>query len=397
MFTIKYSTLYSYLICFCLYIYIYNPPFVFLPVTPNRFLWIVAFMYIIMKHEFLYFLSCFKKEIFIMLLICIYSCYVSKGGDASLFVNNNFITLCDTFLLSFFFCFIFRKVVIPKQVFYVTLVASLITLLLIMSPALTENVRSILRTDVDKGSIRFRSFGLSENLTFGYGLVQGILLAFSFSLVKKYNKIIWFLPIIFISILFNARIGFVPIVFYFIYLIFLKRDFKLLLKIVVLSTFVLFIILYFPYFGELQETVYWGLDFFSQLYEWVILNDNSGDEGNTISTLLVDMFILPNSTKALWLGDGINVRSYTDVGFFQQINFGGIVLCLIWMYLFKCIYCRWIKNTILPKWLIIIFMLTLFIANIKGNAFVTTPFLRLLIILYVYDILYFRKKYILNS
>lgn len=378
------SSLESGMVMLLAYIYVYNPPFSFLPVTPNRFLWILAFSYISLKGLWGKYLYSYRWELLFFAVIIFLSFFLSvKNAEGFYICNVNVITFFDTLILGFWV----KQVIANRDstiiLLKIGIIASLISLLLIFIPPLSDFVRANLRLDgnFDSGFLQFRSYGLSENLTFGYGLVQGLILVLCLNRIRINYHYVFFVPAIFISILFNARTGFVPVILYVAYIIFIFRSIKFLLYLLLFTSLFIGALLYLPIFEGVQETVQWGLDFFTQLYDFVAYGNDS--ESNTLNYLFSEMFVFPETISGIFWGDGAVVKDVTDVGYFQQINFGGILYCLIWVSFFLYIFHRWKQSCPDLKWFINLLMLSLFISNIKGNAFVTTPFLRTIILLYM--------------
>src|SRR5690606_20287970 len=101
-----------------------------------------------------------------------------------------------------------------KAIIHVGTIASLFTFILIAFPDINLFVKqNVVASDDTTVFAYARNFGISEGLTFAYGTVQGLI----FAITLYYARVNWtyylLVPFLFLSILFNARIGFVPVIF----------------------------------------------------------------------------------------------------------------------------------------------------------------------------------------
>jgi len=234
----------------------------------------------------------------------------------------------------------------------------------------------------------FRGFTIAEGASFAYGVVQGLILSICLLLMLKNLK--YFIPILFlfISIIFNARTGLVP-VFIFIIILLINKQIKL--KQILLTMILIFVIGYivrYSIFAQQNETsLIWALSIFTDTQNFVKGNENSGN----YSVLFNQFLFFPSDFLGLIFGKGVDVFGAgdraSDVGYVIQIFKGGILyLTLMLIFLWK-LFIRNFKNAS-NKFLPILFFITIIIVNIKGNAFfLSSSFFRLFTFYYVYSIL----------
>lgn len=381
-----------------LYIYIYNPPFAALPFPPLKILYIFIFSFFT-NNLINNFNKTFKTENYIYLLIISYSFIrFLVGGDKIVFIVD-FFSYFDTFIIGYTITCSFIKYSKSNFIIflmYVTGSASLITLILISFPTLNNFIRDILLTTSEYTKfITFRSFGLSEGLTYGYGIVQGIALSIIIYIYRENKILLFFVPLHLITIMFNARIGFIPPIIMIMYMIVSRNRIKSLLGLILFTFLLIIVIFSIPIFEEYQSTINWALSFFTEVSD--ALQGNI--ESNTNMAAYTDsMLIFPKNFYEWVIGSGeyIFLRDYdnSDMGYILQLNFGGLSYLICIFSLLSYMYFNLKKYNIRYSWFNILFVGTLFITNIKGNAFISSPSFRLIFLLYIYIILESKKSLI---
>lgn len=387
-----------------LYFFIFNPPFSFLPLSPKFILYILVIPYFF-KNKFYQYLSYFKGIFFAISAIVIFCFLRELEFTESTFFILNFTMffeylLIPIFLIIFYESFAKNKDMV-KDVIKVGIVAAFFTVCMIFLPGMGEFIRyDLLKTDEFTDNVANRTFGLAENLTFSYGIVQGIIGVLILYYAKLNKKLLLFLPLFIVCILFNARVGFsalvIGVLFYYIY------NFKLLN---VISTVIIFFTLFFVVtetglFEKQKETIEWGLDFFTQSSDFLTGNKNSED--NTFDTLFGDMFILPNTESGWLIGNGINIFGKkmgptSDVGYVLQLYYGGIFYVAV---LFLLVLALFLKITKQPKKEFLLgssFLLIIIVCNVKGNIFIPIGTMRLIILLVMWFVISNRNKLILRT
>ena len=338
----------------------------------------------------------FKREISVTFLISFYIFSTQLWGESAgaVAAYSHVIWFLESFVISYFILSVFADFFTEKKwenlIVLVGTIAAVITLFLILNPSLNEYVRSnvIIETldTVSESEWSFRGFSVAESSAYSYGIVQGLVLALCLFKVK--DSPLYILPILllFVSILFNARIGFVPAGFALALILFSG---KIKLKSLVLLVLILFLgewLLYDSAFSEQNESsLTWGLNFFSDTLNMV----KGEDDGSNYTVLFNEMLFFPETLIGFLFGEGkdlFGLRGGTDIGYILQLFKGGIVyllllLCFLW-FLFKRSY-KYSENKFIP----ILFFITILIVNIKGNAFfLSNGFFRLFISYYVYII-----------
>lgn len=382
-----------------LYIYLFQPPVIDkLFFIGSEFIIFVS-IFSLKSKPILKILNVFKVEFFILMLIVGFS-LVRDFFSGS-------IVYSDRFLAWGFQSFIFGSVVLYfyenkrgslfSALYWASFLASLLTISLLFFPDFDKFYESI---QIDSYyeryknfEVRYRAYGISENLTFTYAFVMGLFSGYSFLLLKK--NILFIIPFVtfLLGAIFNARIGLVPVIFLIFYSIFVRFDVRNLSRLLVAILFFFFIgVIYFSIFGGGFENaivfsnINWVMMFF---YDVVGL---SGGE-STISTLFGRFIIWPDESVSQFLfGRGESLFNKergmnSDIGFILQINYGGFLfLILILVFMGWCSY-RLFKVLGPLHWFSGFFVALLIVLNTKGFVFAATPGGRLMFLLYMYFIL----------
>ena len=379
-----------------LYLFIYNPPLQALSTSPVELMLIPAMLYIIFSLKWYNLIRVFKYEISFFLLIIFYSFIRDFGSPESVFFKANVLLLLEAIVIPFFLITLYRKANINinfiKDICVVGFIASLITFVAIVFPPFNNFIRNgLLKQDEFSDFLLFRSFGISEGLTFGYGVVQGLIFALIFNYSRTNSKYLWALPFILISIIFNARTGLVPVIFVLIYFLILKGKIKYLLYALIIVPF-FYVVINSNLFGEYSKTIEWAFDFFTQILDFANGKAGQSDE-NTFDTLFGKMAVFPESTFEWIFGTGKNIflesiGFNSDVGYIIQLNYGGICYLFTLFLLIFYMYRR--SKKILPKnekWIIYLLIFTIIIGNVKGLFISVNPNFRFIMLLYVYFII----------
>lgn len=384
------------LLIILIYIYLYNPIFQFLGFGVIKILLIISFLYIIFSGFLPRFLKLFEKEILITLFLVSYSIALVLMGENTFAIPYvHIIWFLECFLIPTFFILYFRNTFKwlswESIIVNVGFIASLITFFLILNPSINLFVRNSLIIDsldsISSGNWEFRGFTIADSSSFAYGIIQGLILAICIFSINK--NLMFLIPILFlfISIIFNARIGIAPVAISIILLVF---NGQISIKSVFLVSIIIFIgynIFLFSSFTEQNETsLMWGLSIFNDALDLI--------EGKQINAgynvLFTDMLYLPPSLSELFFGTGqkvsASITKQSDVGYIIQIFRGGLIYLAIMIFFLSYLFMRSLKinsNKLLP----ILFFLTIMIANIKGDAFFKpSGFFRLFAFYYVYSV-----------
>lgn len=374
-----------------IYVYIYNPPFAFLPLSPKFFLYLLVIPFLI-KVKFKRYLGYFKALLLIIGVIILYSFLREFGLLKFELLLLNITFLFEILLIPIVIILLYESLEIRGELIFnlilVGFIASLFTLSMIIIPSLSDFIRyRLLRTDEYTEAVSLRTFGLAESLTFSYGIIQGLMAILVLFYSKDNKKIVLLIPLFLVCILFNARIGFTAVIlgvfFYYLY------SFKIINLIV---TFCMLSISYFiltqtNLFSGQKETVEWGLDFFTQSLDF--LTGTRSSNSNTFDTLFGEMMVLPSNESEWLFGNGVNIfgKSFgvtSDVGYIIQLYYGGIIYMSLMFSLVVCFF-SYIKA--LPRKEFMLgscFLLILLFCNIKGNIFIPIGILRLIVLMIIY-------------
>jgi hypothetical protein len=387
---IKYS-------CFLLllYIFIYNPPFSFLPVSPLELLIVPALIYIALCNKWANLLNTFKWELAILTLILIFCIIREIGHFENIFLRANIFLVLQAIILPYFVIIIYNRLKnhndLIKDIMKVGIITSAITITMLIFPALGDYIRyQLLKTDDFTELISYRSFGLAEGLTFGYGIAQGIVFTLLLYYAQYNAKYLIFLPFVLISILFNARIGLFPVVISLIYFLVIKFNVKLFSIFLVIGASLYFIIFNTELFSDYAKTITWAFDFFTQSSD-LVSGNSGGSDGSTFDILFGEMAVLPQDVWSWLVGTGENIfvskKANSDIGYIIQLHYGGLVYFSLFtlfiggmMFRLKSLYGN-------IRWLIYILLITIVVTNVKGLTISIIPSFRMIMLIYCYLIM----------
>ena len=392
------SKLQYFFLIIILYTYLYNPPLSGFSLLPIEILLIISLLYITLYRKWLTILLTFKIEVVFYFLI-IGFCFLREFPlSLSVFFKANVFLFFQGLILPYFIVHFFLKIKrvnnLLKDIIYVGVIASIFTLIMLFIPSIGDVITNkILKTNDFTDLVSFRSFGFSEGLTFAYGTIQGLIFTISLYYAKKDSKFYFFLPLLFLSVIFNARIGLVPVIFGLTYFIFVKINLRLILGIII-STIIFYYVVFNTYLlSNYVETIEWAFDFFIQSSDF--LSGNADSSENTFDTLFGRMAIFPLDTQGWLFGTGENIFLYeegnSDVGYLIQLNYGGILYLIL---LFGLVFYMMFRLKFLYKidrWIIFLFLITIIITNIKGLMISIIPSFRLIALIYCYLIIEYKK------
>lgn len=335
------------------------------------------------------------------MLIVLY-CFLTDLRSMDFEITSiNFTLLLDIYILPILILHLYNLLKIKKDlIFFILCAANVACVFSLFSFAIPE-IGSFFREDLLKSNdftsfVAFRTFGLAEDLTFSYGITQGLMIGMM-ALYSKSRLLLWFaIPIFLGTILINARTGFVPVIIFTILFFSVNFRPKLIVQIFAVAFCLVMLLPNLNIESEKFKTLEWGLDFFLQMND--VTTGSSTSDFNTFDVLAGSMFVLPSSFLEFIFGTGNYIfgKDYgpsSDVGYILQLYYGGLIylflvfFILIWMIVtfFKTVRVTKKENIF---WICL--FLTICIVNIKGNVFTTNGFLRLAILLVMHN-------YIINS
>ena len=388
------------LLLLCLYVYIYNPIFQVLGFGVIKILLFISLIYILISNKLSFIITNYKNEIIFTYFLITYAFISAVFGDGSAIVTpyQHLIWFLECFIipcfLLFFFKDIFKKISWESVIIITGFIASVITLYLVLNPDLNIIIRNNIIIDTRDTVIRadaagdYRGFTIAESSMFGYGVVQGIILVLCLYFIRK--NFLNIIPVIFlfISIIFNARIGLAVLIIFIPLLIIYKRlklSNLIILCVLLISGY--YVLSGMDFFEEYKETLEWGMNFYKDAESYL-----RGEEKISNYTLLVEyMLFFPKNLSGLIFGEGRNVYGLgigigSDIGYVNQIFTGGLIYLSLMLaflgYSFKRLYSH-STDKLIP----VLFFLTIIAVNIKGIVFfIPHGFLRLISFYYVYKI-----------
>ncbi|UWY28635.1 hypothetical protein N4T20_01630 [Flavobacterium sp. TR2] len=382
-----------------LYLFVYNPPFQGLPVSPVEIMIIPAVLYIIISWKWYSTIKIFKVETFLFFLIIFFSYLRDFERSESVFFKANVLLFLESIVIPSALLIFYSKLKnggnLFKEIVFVGGIAAFITFFLIFVPPLNLFVKNVLLQQNEFSEfIAFRSFGLSEGLTFAFGVVQGLVFAFAFYFSRTKSKYLILLPFLLLSIFFNARSGLIPVVFILVYFVILKFNFKFI-GVSFLIGFLFYLILFqTPFFKEYAQTLEWAFDFFVQTSDFFTGKADNADV-NTFSTLFGDMVVLPQNLTEWLIGSGDNVFLFktgnSDVGYIIQLNYGGVIYLFLIVLLISHLILRLKFLNRNHRWFVLMLLFTIVIGNVKGLFISVNANFRLIMLMYCYLIFEYRK------
>ena len=409
LFVPKYRELFDHLfVVIILYLYLFQPPFISKYIFITLEIGIIIFYSLFINKYFISkFIASFKNEAILITFILIFCVLRDLVAGEKVYSFRLLTWSFQSFIFGFYIISLIdnynrktSKFICLFNLFYWTVfVASLLTLLMFLSPSFDSFYRSFGIEDIeryDSFEQRYRLFGISENLAFTYAYVLGFFGGYTLLILKKNFTLIIPFFLFTLGVMLNARIGFLAIIFYVIYLFFIKRDTKSIVTICLfVSVILLFVNQYFEGVVDLLTfNKNWVMEFFYEISDLLFGTNYLAVGSGTIETLTTSFVIWPDNLfqwilgrgESLFLKQGMN----SDVGFILQLNYGGIIFVLQLMVLMTFLFYRLYKNLGIEHWFFLFFFFSFFLLNSKGFIFAATPGGRLLFLLYVYFIL--RKK-----
>ena len=380
------------------YLFIYNPNFSFDGEMGSiKLLYFILFFYIVINNKkYFSLINTYRAESLFFLCFILFALIRTLVGGDSVELYKHVILYIENFFLPLAILCFFNNNFNPsgekiiKMILVTGSVAAIISTLCIVNPSINHFVKFELQL-IDKNESVFdalnRGFGLGESLTYSYGIVQGIILGVGILNIKHNKWFTLFIPCFVASILLNARTGiFIPIVAVLIYLL-VNRGVKNIVSIVMGGVIVYVLMSYILQSYNLNDDQQSFIeDFSKQLIETNErgLRDNSG----TVGILLSEHIVLPSNLEEWLLGKGyliFRVRSShnSDSGFFQQLNYGGLIYSFLMISFIVYIVRRMVRHKI-SRDFIFLFFVTLIIAHIKGNFIMNSGGFRLMMLLYYY-------------
>ena len=377
-----------------LYIFLYNPPLRFFRGVNLSYVLTVVGLYVLLRNltSLKKYCMTFRIEVLIFLSILLYVIIRSAGIGQNLIIIRHVLGVSKFLVLIPFMLYFARKMgmysekELIRSFLIVSAVAGCFSMLCAYSPGFDNYVRNRL-LNYEEGEygmrVSYRAFGIASALTGYYGYIQGTLAAVGLLYIKENKWFILFLPIVYFSALVNARTG-VLISIWGIAVFMMSRNTKYVYPVAGLLIFLVVSPTSFMRFFNLNEyTVAWILDFQDQLGDM--------EDARILKTLFQSMMILPETTSEWIIGKGVSLFSlgygeaHSDVGWFIQLYYGGILYLIILYSIIVYMSIRLVSN----RYFLYMYFLvgTFVIINTKSSFYPGNGEFTLLLFLYCIYIL----------
>lgn len=385
------------------YLYIYNPIFSFTGgIGGIKILYILTGGAFIAYHsKFKEIFKLFTQEFYLFCILFVYTTIRTLIGGEPSFMYTHLVFLIEITIIPYTIIVLLNQFQINDDHSFVKLLlvvgvsGAAISTACAFYPSINTYVRDVIlmQHEVDYGFWEYRGYGLAEGLTGFYGFTQGMLLALGMMHIKENMWFIFTIPFMIVSILFNARTGFIIFIASIIIYLLIRRDLKITLS---LSIGILLVLLGYNYltYSDLvsEQTLSWIESAFSDSIDAVQSKDIS--RSGTASVLFGSMLVWPDNFFDWIFGRGYSLfgldQNGSDVGFILHLNYGGLLYITILLMLLVCL-AKHMSHYEVPQYFLILFWCVYFIANTKGNYLSNSGTFRCIMLMY-YFFIYNREK-----
>lgn len=378
-----------------LYLYLNNPVFSVVGIGSIKFFYLlIPFTFIGKKFSSV--IRLFRREKMLFIALVVFSLIRTVLGGDIMVVYTHITFFIENFLVAISLVVLisdlgFTNEQLNKSCMIVGCVGAIISMMCILNESICDYVRYQLM-DTAKDSllytVTYRGFGLSDSLSYGYGIIQACLFVMCVYYLKQ-NKwaFLFYIPLL-ASIMLNARTGIVVFAACIVYMLICSRKFSVLLSVVIgVSSLIYLAPILLPYLGLSEDTLRWLLEFQEEMEG--VADSGSIRGSGTADALLGRMVVLPSDFFEWIIGRGyiifLTKGPNSDVGFFQQLNYGGLSYVTILSLLFIAFYKR-MKQYRIDVFFIGFFFITFLIANLKGNYIFECGAFRFMLLLYFFYI-----------
>lgn len=398
-----------------IFVYIYAPTLYFLPISTASILGLLlSIISLVIFGQSLWRFIYTKKLFFIILATLIAFTIVRDVSlEAQLSSNSVSVLTIRMFVEAILPSFLIAKLLI-RESFTLSKVMKLLVwvgaiqflfAIVMFNPDFKQAIFSLMA--VPEGSIYLnpvifatRGYGLSINYLFSFALAQGILIVLSLLIYSKSGNLVYLaLGIaLLLTVLVNARIGLLPIAIYVVLLLLSFTWVRVSLRPAKFAIFILLLALgpVLLKLGVENAVVAQGLDRVAE--EIRSLGERESSHRSTFSTLLGEHVFFADNLSNITLGFGVmegEELKRSDIGYVRYLTYGGVVYSsLIYTLFFRAFTMmrRDIRSLlrlrprneqglrVLPIFLV----MTLFMAHVKGDAFVISDSLKLFFLFFSY-------------
>jgi hypothetical protein len=383
-----------------LFQYLYRVPWSFLPFNISNIISLISVLYVIKNYSVLKSLgvsTIYRKLIFVAFLLVLYTVilHVAAGGSLKFVVTTILLILNGVMFPGALIIYLVKNRgggafdTLLICIIMAGVLQGVCACLCVVNPGIKSYIHNVLLRMEDYKSfieahLAYRGNGMGQGYLFVLPVIQSyiILLAIYYIVDCKKYILIFAVPVMACSVVFNARTG---IVFCLISLIPYVLISVLKIRKLVFSLLVV-LITGFIGFYFLKDTLWaaenskWVMEVFP---EWMVLENLKSDGGQKTLTTLKYMFHLPPAKNFIF-GKALDVSGTSiqaipwssDVGYTIQLYAGGLVylglLMYLYLYPFVCV-CKVCVNRSL-KAIILGSVIGVIIVNYKGDLLSKYPF-----------------------
>jgi hypothetical protein len=383
------------------FLFVYNIPFVGIPISSSKIVVIILLLYTIF-HRIVYYKKEWFKIVAFLIILILYSIFImiiNESKDMSI-LYALILFIVNHFLGAFLFVQLLKRTnklnknYIIRLFIILAFVQALFILLMLLFSGFREicfSITSIERESLLKRYNGIRGLGMASSVTYDLGVIQSFALIFIiYKMIsnKLSRKQIYFYITayiaIFISVCVTGRTGFIGVLFsIFLSVSYISNDRKKeknkILRIITHGGLIviLSIIIAFSFLGK-DKVLKISHNISVYAFEMIYSYEETGSFSIGTSKNLIKMVenfsnISPKSFligDGRYKGEGILYYKHTDIGFFRQIYFFGIVGTLLIVYMYLYIFKRMsitVANDKYFKKVIFLIGIYYFISNIKGD------------------------------
>jgi hypothetical protein len=380
-------------VIFLLYVFIFSPPLIFLHFGLDKLIFGISIVFISYHKLWKNIYYRFQFELIILSLIFFLSFLVTiiLNGDKIL-LGYDFLLMVELIPSSYFLSYLIKlndKNNSEKILMRTSYIASLVTFYLVLNPIQAYYIKTeVLKFPEELlENFYYRGYGFSDGMFFSYPVIQGFILSFICSGLIRGKGVYIATLLLIISIITNARSGFVPVLIGVILGIFFnpRWTFKYLALMILSFSFIFsslsFLIVKTDILGTSME---WGATSFEIIDDLL-----KGEKTENVDVLFTDMMIFPKSIIEWLTGSGMYIfgnstRQSTDIGYLLRLNYGGIFYLTLFIILSSYMARKLFK---INKVLSLLMFLSLIYLNFKADFFVVNPASRFFFLIYVMAVL----------
>ena len=376
------------------YVYIYRPGFIAYPQLFTQLICVIILVGICLKWQKVNrYIYLFRWELLASILLLFYSIlrYILGGENYQVSINLCLMTELIFGPVLLVACVKRQKIV--RGILLVSMIASFISFLSLVFPQFKELLFSYFSYDDKLLIYVWRGFGLSNDLLYTYSVAQASIFCFLLETKNRVLIILGFIPFS-VAVLFNARIGLLPIALYFIYKVIVERRLSILLYLLALIIVLVVVIVYSGIYDEYESTFSWLLDAFAETSN-VVLGTSFDVQSSNIE-ILQNMIVYPSDLGEWIFGKGESIFGISgqnsDIGYIIQLNYGGIIYCILLAFFFFLIVYRLFKMGIKKEWYFFVVPILILLLNYKGDVFQSSSFMRVFMVIYLLTIIQYEKE-----